>query len=126
MREKLISPQQMTTHFLWLQTVSPCSEQWACEALTGDRPSLPRDVTEIISKEYHVNWSEREKFDGENIRSKYKTDTSVWYRLKQVNQRAESHQNLQKMFDTKLLFEEYSRNQEDKFIQVLMNVLCSV
>lgn len=56
-----------------MQSVSPCSEQWARGGLTGERPSLPRDVTEgVISKEYHVNWSERENFDGQNTRSKYK------------------------------------------------------
>jgi len=62
MREMNVTTTDDKTHFLWLQSVSQCSEQWVCKALTGKRPSHPRDViVEIISKEHHVNGSEREK-----------------------------------------------------------------
>lgn len=62
MREMNFTSTDDKTHFLWLQSVSPCLEQWACGALTGKRPSHPRDViVGIISKEHHGNVSEREK-----------------------------------------------------------------
>lgn len=63
MREMNFTTTDDKTHFLWLQSVRPCSKQWAHGALMGKRPSQrhPRDATvEIISKKQHVNRSERE------------------------------------------------------------------